>query len=114
MAENHKGFPQKGLQSAAHKVHTCSLKSIFSHAHVVRENDSIYSPSADGELCEAFSLWLGVLCYLLLNLPDDIAGRNIQRLCDFEKGIEGGTPQSTLNFAVMGAVQTGQTTEDLL
>lgn len=51
---------------------------------------------------------------MLLNLPDDIAGRNIQRLCDFEKGIEGGTPQSTLDFAVMGAVQTGQTAEDLL
>ena len=28
---------------------------------------------------------------MLLNLPDDIAGRNIQRLCDFEKGIEGVT-----------------------
>ena len=56
MAENHKGFPQKGLQSAAHrlcapmahKVHTCSLKSIFSHAHVVRENDCTFLPPAGG------------------------------------------------------------------
>ena len=54
MAENHKGFPPKGLQSAAHKVHTCSLKSIFSHAHVVRENDFTSLPPAGGKLCEAF------------------------------------------------------------
>ena len=46
---------------SAQKFHTGRLRGIFSHAHVVRENDSIYSPSADGELCEAFSLWLGVL-----------------------------------------------------
>ncbi|MFQ8779532.1 MAG: hypothetical protein ACLR5E_05735 [Oscillospiraceae bacterium] len=62
MAETHKGFPQKGLQSAAHrlcapvayKVHTCSLKSIFSHAHVARENDFTFLPPAGGHLCEAF------------------------------------------------------------
>ena len=62
MAENHKGFLPKGLQSAAHrlctpmahKVHTCSLKSIFSHAHVVRENDCTFLPPAGGHLCEAF------------------------------------------------------------
>ena len=62
MAENQKGFPPKGLQSAAHrlctpmahKVHTCSLKSIFSHAHVVRENNFTFLPPAGGKLCEAF------------------------------------------------------------
>lgn len=56
MSKNQKGFPPKGLQSAAHrlctpmahKVHTCSLKSIFSHAHVVRENDCTFLPPAGG------------------------------------------------------------------
>lgn len=81
MAENHKGFPQKGLQSAAHrlcapmahKVHTCSLKSIFSHAHVVRENDLNALPPAGSKLCEAFStghflLYYTVKVSLFLNI----------------------------------------------
>ena len=55
-------FSDKGLQSAArricapqaHKFHTCSLSSIFSHAHVARENDCTFLPPAGGKLCEAF------------------------------------------------------------
>ena len=55
-------FPTKGLQSAAriicvpvaHKFHTCSLRSIFSHAHVSRGNDCNALPPAGGKLCEAF------------------------------------------------------------
>ena len=39
---------------AAHKFHTCSLSSIFSHAHVARENDCTFLPPAGGKLCEAF------------------------------------------------------------
>ena len=50
------GFPTKGLQTAArricvpaaHKFHTCSLSSIFSHAHVARENDFTFLPPAGG------------------------------------------------------------------
>ena len=56
------GFSDKGLQSAArricvpvaYKFHTCSLSSIFSHAHVARENDFTFLPPAGGKLCEAF------------------------------------------------------------
>ena len=55
-------FPTKGLQSAARiicpsvtdKFHTGSLRGIFSHAHVARENDFISLPPAGGKLCEAF------------------------------------------------------------
>ncbi len=55
-------FPTKGLRSAARiicpsitdKFHTGSLRSIFSHAHVARENDFISLPPAGGKLCEAF------------------------------------------------------------
>ena len=55
-------FPTKGLQSAAciicpsatDKFHTGSLRGIFSHAHVARENDFISLPPAGGKLCEAF------------------------------------------------------------
>ncbi|MFR3956831.1 MAG: hypothetical protein ACLTYE_09520, partial [Oscillospiraceae bacterium] len=61
LSENPEGFPTKGLQSAArricapqaHKFHTCSLSSIFSHAHVARENDCTFLPPAGGKLCEA-------------------------------------------------------------
>ena len=50
------GFSDKGLQiaarricvPAAHKFHTCSLSSIFSHAHVARENDFTFLPPAGG------------------------------------------------------------------
>ena len=57
-----RAFPTKGLQAAArrlctpgaHKVHTCSQRSIFSHAHVARENDCNALPPAGGKLCEAF------------------------------------------------------------
>ena len=60
-------FPTKGLQSAAriicvpmaHKFHTGSLRCIFSHAHVARENDFISLPPAGGKLCEAFFDTLG-------------------------------------------------------
>ena len=62
LSKNPEGFPTKGLQSAArricvpvaHKFHTCSLSSIFSHAHVARENDFTFLPPAGGKLCEAF------------------------------------------------------------
>ena len=62
LSENPEGFPTKDLQSAAriicvpaaHKFHTCSLSSIFSHAHVARENDRNALPPAGGKLCEAF------------------------------------------------------------
>ena len=55
-------FPTKGLRSAARiicpsvtdKFHTGSPRSIFSHAHVARENDLISLPPAGGKLCEAF------------------------------------------------------------
>ena len=55
-------FPTKGLQSAAciicpsqtDKFHIGSLRGIFSHAHVARENDFISLPPAGGKLCEAF------------------------------------------------------------
>jgi hypothetical protein len=54
LSKNPEGFPTKGLQSAArricvpvaHKFHTCSLSSIFSHAHVARENDFTFLPPA--------------------------------------------------------------------
>ena len=36
------------------KFHTGSLRGIFSHAHVARENDFISLPPAGGKLCEAF------------------------------------------------------------
>ena len=56
LSENPEGFPTKDLQSAvriicvpaAHKFHTCSLSSIFSHAHVARENDFTFLPPAGG------------------------------------------------------------------
>ena len=35
------------------KFHTGSLRGIFSHAHVARENDLISLPPAGGKLCEA-------------------------------------------------------------
>ena len=55
-------FPTKGLQSAARiicpsqtdKLCTGSLRGIFSHAHVARENDFISLPPAGDKLCEAF------------------------------------------------------------
>ena len=55
----------------AHKFHTCSLRSIFSHAHVARENDFTSLPPAGGKLCEAFfdtlhdpgGHWLPGSCY---------------------------------------------------
>ena len=54
-------FLPKGLQSAARiilpqaaKFHTGSLRGIFSHAHVARENDFISLPPAGGKLCKAF------------------------------------------------------------
>ena len=54
-------FPTKGLQSAARiicpsqtdKFHTGSLRGIFSHAQVARENDFISLPPAGDKLCEA-------------------------------------------------------------
>ena len=60
-------FPTKGLQSAAciicpsqtDKLCTGSLRGIFSHAHVARENDFISLPPAGGKLCEAFFDTLG-------------------------------------------------------
>ena len=60
-------FPTKGLQPAARiicpsqtdKFHTGSLRCIFSHAHVARENDFISLPPAGGKLCEAFFDTLG-------------------------------------------------------
>ena len=62
LSKNPPGFPTKGLQSAARiicpsvtdKFHTGSLRGIFSHAHVARENDFISLPPAGGKLCEAF------------------------------------------------------------
>ena len=62
MPENPWDFQAKGLQSAAciicvpmaHKFHTGSLRGIFSHAHVARENDFNSLPPAGGKLCEAF------------------------------------------------------------
>ena len=36
------------------KFHTGSLRGIFSHAHVARENDFNFLPPAGGKLCEAF------------------------------------------------------------
>ena len=62
LSKNPPGFSTKGLQSAARiicpsvtdKFHTGSLRSIFSHAHVARENDFNFLPPAGGKLCEAF------------------------------------------------------------
>ena len=39
---------------AAHKFHTCSLKSIFSDAHVAGENDRTFFRRPAAKLCEAF------------------------------------------------------------
>ena len=39
---------------AAHKFHTCSLKSIFSDAHAAGENDRIFFRRPAAKLCEAF------------------------------------------------------------
>ena len=55
-------FPTKGLQSDARRIcpsvtdkfRTDSLRGIFSHAHVERENDLNFLPPAGGKLCEAF------------------------------------------------------------
>ena len=60
--KNPEGFSTKGSQSAARiicpsmtdKFHTGSLRGIFSHAHVARENDFISLPPTGGKLCEAF------------------------------------------------------------
>jgi hypothetical protein len=62
LSENPNGFPTKGPQSAArricapmaHEFHTYSLRGIFSHAHVARENNFTFLPPAGGKLCEAF------------------------------------------------------------
>jgi len=62
MAENHKGFPPKGLQSAAriicapmaHKFHTCSLKSIFSAVHAAGKNDCIFFAACGRQTLRGF------------------------------------------------------------
>ena len=62
LSKNPEGFPTKGLQSAArricvpvaHKFHTCSLSSIFSHAHVARENDFTFLPPAGAKATRFF------------------------------------------------------------
>jgi hypothetical protein len=61
---NPSGFPTKGLQSAArricvppaHKFHTCSLRSIFSAAHIAGKNDWIFFRRSGGETLRGFSL----------------------------------------------------------
>ena len=61
---NPSGFPTKGLQSAArricvppaHKFHTCSLRSIFSAAHIAGKDDGISFRRSGGETLRGFSL----------------------------------------------------------
>ena len=62
LSKNPEGFPTKGLQSAArricvpvaHKFHTCSLSSIFSHAHVARENDFTFFAACGRQTLRGF------------------------------------------------------------
>ena len=62
LSENPEGFPTKDLQSAAriicvpaaHKFHTFSLRSIFSHAHVARENDFTFFAACGRQTLRGF------------------------------------------------------------
>ena len=59
------------------KFHTGSLRGIFSHAHVARENDFNFLPPAGGKLCEAFLTRCAARAQALLNqrdfvTPDDL------------------------------------------
>ena len=81
LSENPEGFPTKDLQSAAriicvpaaHKFHTFSLRSIFSHAHVARENDFTFFAACGRQTLRGFFDTL------------DSAGRKPVRRCAFMK-----------------------------
>jgi hypothetical protein len=60
-----KRFSDKGLAvccaqnlcaAAAHKFHTCSLRSIFSAAHIAGKDDGIFFRRSSGETLRGFSL----------------------------------------------------------
>ena len=73
----------------AQKVHTCSLRSIFPHAHVAVKNDLNFLPPAGGKLCEAFNIF--IVCQKNVNVNPFRRGRREKYCTAAQTGGQGRT-----------------------